>query len=110
MNSPEENAETAVDLFEKHLGQLMPDEVYDVEMYPPIGQLESYVEESHLEVMYRMECEVESDLNIISEWELKGTHHIYGELNRIEAEYDALVNELDDRFDVSDFSYSESRL
>ena len=97
MVTAEKNAEQAVDLLEKHLGRFMPDEEYLIEIESE-DRLDDHRYGEGFQVDYRLETTVGED----GEWEFTGSHMIYGSVDDVQAEYEALISEFENRFEYSD--------
>ncbi|MCU4753451.1 hypothetical protein OB919_15915 [Halobacteria archaeon AArc-curdl1] len=107
MNEYEENAEQSLDLLEKHIGRFMPDTEYLVEIEPETS-LEEHEYGDSFQVDYRLECKTGfSDEGPAGEWEFKGSHLIHGTTEDVQNEYEALISEFEDRFEISDLDYTE---
>lgn len=106
MSTPEERAEGAVDALEDHLGWLMPDTEYQIEIQPETD-LDSYEIGDSFEVEYRLEATVPSESGRDSEWGFEGSHLIHGEEAEVREEYEALISEFEDRFEYSGLEYPE---
>jgi gamma-glutamylcyclotransferase (GGCT)/AIG2-like uncharacterized protein YtfP len=103
----ESRAEEAVDQLEKHLGGFMPeDEEYLIQVEPETS-LNDYELGDSFKVDYRLETTIPYDSGPDSEFEFKGSHLIHGELSEVREEYEALIDEFEDRFQVSDLEYPE---
>lgn len=106
MSTPQENAEEALDQLEKHVGWMMPkDEEYLIEVEPETS-LDDYELGDSFKVDYRLEASVSSDSGS-GEWEFRGSHLIHGAEAEVRSEYEALIDEFEDRFQVSDLEYPE---
>jgi len=98
LNDAEEQAEQAVDLFEKHLGPVMPDTSYDIEIGYDSRQDHEYGEHG-VPIAYELEPSEESEIE--GNLQLSGSHLIFGESEDAQLESEALVNEFDSRYEDS---------
>jgi len=101
LNDAEEQAEQAIDLFEEHVGWMMPDTNYEIQIgYEPDPD-PSYGD-SGIAISYEMEATIPSeDGGRDSEFEFSGGHFLYGDLDEMQAEYEALVDEFENRYESS---------
>jgi alkanesulfonate monooxygenase SsuD/methylene tetrahydromethanopterin reductase-like flavin-dependent oxidoreductase (luciferase family) len=107
VSTAQRNAEEAIDQLEKHVGWMMPeDEEYLIEVEPETS-LDDYELGDSFKVDYRLETTIPSDTGPDSEYEFKGSHLIHGEPDEVREEYEALIDEFEDRFQVSDLEYPE---
>lgn len=101
MNDAEEQAEQAVDLFEEHVGWMMPDTSYNIEIGYDQNHAQEYGEHG-VPIGYELEATIPGeDGGIDSEFEFSGGHLLYGDLDDMQTEYEALVNEFDSRYEDS---------
>lgn len=100
MIDAEEQAEQAVDLLEEHVGWMMPDTSYEIQIGYDQNHAQEYGEHG-VPIGYELEATVPSDTGRDSEFEFSGGHLLYGDLDDMQAEYEALVNEFDSRYEDS---------
>ena len=98
MNDAEEQAEQAVDLLEEHIGWMMPDTSYDIEIGYDSSQNQEYGEYG-VPIGYELEPSEESEIE--GDLRLSGGHLIFGDGEEAQLEYEALVDEFDKRYEDS---------
>jgi len=106
MTDPQREAEQAVDLLEEHHGWMMPDTEYQIELYHESGEEPEYGEHG-FQVSYRLEARLpaENPSQRDSEFEFRGGHLMFGNVDEIQDQYKALIDEFRERFDYSSLEY-----